>query len=153
MLEIICEEKGAWGAVADAVFCETRQNADLSAELLFVGEEEIMRLNRDTRGLNRVTDVLSYPTLDGIRGAVLNAGDFPFDTEDGRLMIGSVVICEARAAEQAAEYGHSTEREIKYLLIHGLLHLLGYDHMTEEDKREMRALEKRVLARLGEEDE
>ena len=103
MLEIICEEKGAWGAVADAVFCETRQNADLSAELLFVGEEEIMRLNRDTRGLNRVTDVLSYPTLDGIRGAVLNAGDFPFDTEDGRLMIGSVVICEARAAEQAAE--------------------------------------------------
>lgn len=153
MLEIICEERGAWNAIADAVFCETQQCASLFAELLFVDEKEILRLNSETRGIDRVTDVLSYPTLDGIRGVVLNCEDFPYDCEDGHLMIGSIVICEARAAEQAAEYGHSTEREIKYLLIHGLLHLLGYDHMTEEDKREMRTLEKRVLARLGEEDE
>ena len=99
-----------------------------------------------------MTDVLSYPTLDGIRGKTLKLRDFPFDAEEGTLMVGSVVICRAQARAQAEEYGHSEEREITYLLIHGLLHLLGYDHMTEEDKREMRALEKRVLARLGEEE-
>ena len=145
MFEIRCDKKGNWAEIADAVYVETAQREALSAELVFAGEAEIRRLNR-------VTDVLSYPTLDGIRGKTLKLRDFPFDAEEGTLMVGSVVICRAQARAQAEEYGHSEEREITYLLIHGLLHLLGYDHMTEEDKREMRALEKRVLARLGEEE-
>ena len=148
MFEIRCDKKGNWAEIADAVYVETAQREALSAELVFAGEAEIRRLNRETRAVDRVTDVLSYPTLDGIRGKTLKLRDFPFDAEEGTLMVGSVVICRA----QAEEYGHSEEREITYLLIHGLLHLLGYDHMTEEDKREMRALEKRVLARLGEEE-
>lgn len=146
----IKRETGA--EIADAVYVETAQREALSAELVFAGEAEIRRLNRETRAVDRVTDVLSYPTLDGIRGKTLKLRDFPFDAEEGTLMVGSVVICRAQARAQAEEYGHSEEREITYLLIHGLLHLLGYDHMTEEDKREMRALEKRVLARLGEEE-
>ena len=152
MFEIRCDKKGNWAEIADAVYVETAQREALSAELVFAGEAEIRRLNRETRAVDRVTDVLSYPTLDGIRGKTLKLRDFPFDAEEGTLMVGSVVICRAQARAQAEEYGQSEEREITYLLIHGLLHLLGYDHMTEEDKREMRALEKRVLARLGEEE-
>ena len=134
MFEIRCDKKGNWAEIADAVYVETAQCEALSAELVFAGEADIRRMNRETRAVDRVTDVLSY------------------DAEEGTLMVGSVVICRAQARAQAEEYGHSEEREITYLLIHGLLHLLGYDHMTEVDKREMRALEKRVLARLGEEE-
>ena len=75
---------------------------------------------------------------------------FYFDLdEEGRLFLGSVVICRERAAEQAEEYGHSLRRELYYLAVHGLCHLLGHDHETEEDKRAMRAAEEDVLAEMG----
>ena len=69
--------------------------------------------------------------------------------EDGNIFLGSIVICEKRAREQAEEYGHSYMRELHYLAVHGLWHLLGYDHMTEEDKPEMRAKEEKILSKLG----
>ena len=71
------------------------------------------------------------------------------DDEAGRVFLGSVVICERRAREQAAEYGHSYEREVWYLAVHGLLHCLGYDHETEEEKRAMRAAEEKIMGRLA----
>ena len=117
---------------------------------MFVDGEEIRRLNRETRNTDRVTDVLSYPTLDGIKGKALKGAEYPFDVdEEGNLLIGSVAICCDRAREQAEEYGHSYERELHYLLVHGIMHCLGYDHMTDEEKAEMRAQEERILGKLG----
>ena len=119
-------------------------------EFLFVDEEEIRRLNRETRSIDKVTDVLSYPSLDGIKGEQLCADDFPFEVdEEGNLFVGSVVVCVARAMEQAEEYGHSLRRDLHYLLTHGVLHCLGYDHMVDDEKAEMREREEYVLAKLG----
>ena len=122
---------------------------DLSAELLLVSEEEIRELNARERGVDRVTDVLSFPSMDGIKGKSVLADEHgECIDEEGRIFLGSIVICEKRAREQAAEYGHSFERELWYLAVHGVLHCLGYDHETEEEKREMRAKEEEVMAKL-----
>ena len=122
---------------------------DLSAELRLVAEEEIRQLNARERGVDRVTDVLSFPSMDGIKGKPVLADEHGESIdEEGRIFLGSIVICEKRAREQAAEYGHSFERELWYLAVHGVLHCLGYDHETEEEKREMRAKEEEVMAKL-----
>lgn len=119
-------------------------------EFLVVGEEEIRTLNREERGFDRVTDVLSFPSMDGIKGRALFADEHGEELdEEGRLFLGSVVVCEKRAREQAEEYGHSYERELFYLAVHGVLHCLGYDHETEEEKREMRAEEERVMQKMN----
>ena len=122
---------------------------DLSAELLLVSEEEIRQLNARERGVDSVTDVLSFPSMDGIKGQPILAEDHGEELdEDGNVFLGSIVICEKRAREQAQEYGHSFERELWYLAVHGILHCLGYDHMTEEEKREMREKEESVMQKL-----
>lgn len=122
---------------------------DLSAELLLVSEEEIRQLNARERGVDSVTDVLSFPSMDGIKGQPILAEEHGEElNEDGNVFLGSIVICEKRAREQAQEYGHSFERELWYLAVHGILHCLGYDHMTEEEKREMREKEESVMQKL-----
>lgn len=122
----------------------------VAVEAVFADEAEIRALNREQRQVDAVTDVLSFPALDGIRGKALRKKNFPYETdENGNLLLGSVVICRTRAREQAQEYGHSYERELHYLLVHGVMHCLGYDHMTEEDKAEMRAAEEEVLQKIG----
>ncbi|MFR8235876.1 MAG: rRNA maturation RNase YbeY [Anaerovoracaceae bacterium] len=103
--------------------------------LTFVLPEEIKSLNAQYRGVDSVTDVLSFPQFE-------SPEDFP---EAGELCLGDVVICVERAEEQAAEYGHSKERELVYLFVHSLLHLLGYDHMEEDEKRVMREKEEHVM--------
>jgi len=105
----------------------------------FVEAEEIKRLNAEYRQVDSVTDVLSFPQFDEM-------SDIP---EEGEICLGDVVICRQRAEEQAEEFGHSFEREIIYLFTHSILHLLGYDHMTDEDKSEMRAREEEVMEYLG----
>lgn len=136
--------------LADAVYQELGQKDGLFAELLYVNEQEIKALNNDYRGVDKVTDVLSFPTLDGIRGKVVLKKDFPLDlAEDGQnVFIGSIAICKKRAEEQAKEYGHSVKREMTYLLCHGLLHLMGYDHMIDSDKAQMRALEDKIMSKI-----
>ena len=125
-------------------------DTDLSFELMLVDEEEIRTLNREQRGIDKVTDVLSFPTMEDIKGQPLLEDDHAEELdEENRLLIGSIIICKKRAEEQAEEYGHSFERELFYLAVHGVLHCLGYDHETEEDKCEMRAQEEIVMQRLG----
>lgn len=149
MLKIYCDEQN-FSALAGAFGGEVSADSDLAAEVVLVGEEEIRRLNRETRGVDAVTDVLSFPALDGIKGKKLQKKAFPADIdEEGNLFLGSIAICVKRAEEQAEEYGHSFERELNYLLTHGLFHLLGYDHMTDTDKAEMREREERVMNKLG----
>ncbi len=148
-LKIEClERKIKTKRIAKAVYTVLNQTDKLSVELVFVSGEDIHTLNRNTRGVDSVTDVLSYPSLDGIKGKVLLRDNYPTVLDRKYLFLGSIVLCDDKVRAQALEYGHSEERERTYLIIHGLLHLFGYDHMTEEDKKEMRDKEKAVLALL-----
>ncbi|MFW5687017.1 MAG: rRNA maturation RNase YbeY [Halanaerobium sp.] len=97
--------------------------------IAFVSNQQIKELNSKYRETDQTTDVLS----------------FPIDDE----MLGDIIISAKRAAEQALEYGHSLKRELAYLTVHGMLHLFGYDHQSEEEKKEMRQKEERVLTQLG----
>ena len=106
-------------------------------------------LNKRTRGVDNSTDVLSYPALDEIHPFTYENYPFEYDDYNNGVMLGSIVICREVAEEQAAEYGHSVTREMTYLFLHGLLHLLGYDHEKEEDKRIMRDTEEKVLGAIG----
>ena len=122
----------------------------LAVEVVFVGEEEIRELNATTRGIDKVTDVLSYPALDDIKGKALSGAEYPYSLDEkGRLLIGSIAVCTAVAERQAEEYGHGYERELFYLITHGVMHCLGYDHMTDEDKAEMREKEESALSKIG----
>jgi probable rRNA maturation factor len=109
--------------------------------LVFCDDAYIQDLNKNYRGKDQSTDVLSF---------ALNEGEEP-EIVDGpsQVLLGDIIISLETAARQAEEYNHSLEREIAYLTVHGMLHLLGYDHMTEEDKAEMRVEEEHVLSLLG----
>lgn len=109
---------------------------DYEISISVVDQEQIRELNRDYRNTDSVTDVLSFPLFE--KGEIPDSG-----------MLGDIVICVERVREQAEEFGHSEEREFVYLTVHSLLHLLGYDHMEEEEKIEMRALEKEIMKKLG----
>ena len=125
-------------------------DAALSCEIVFTDREGIRALNAKERGKDAVTDVLSFPSMELAPGAPLRRAEHPFDLdEEGKLFLGSIVICREQAREQAKDYGHSFRREIHYLAVHGLCHLLGYDHETEEDCAAMRAREEGILAAMG----
>ena len=111
--------------------------------LSFVDEEKIRQLNKDFRSIDRVTDVLSFPIEDFFNEDRKTLLDKPY------LMLGDVVICLDVARKQAKDLGHSFEREIMYLTCHSILHLLGYDHIDENDKKIMRSKEKEVMKNLG----
>ena len=148
-LYINCEDED-FSALSSAFENEFESDTDLCAEIIIVDEDEIRRLNREMRGIDRVTDVLSFPSLDGIFGKKIEKKNFPYESdEQGNLFIGSIAICKRRAEEQAEEYGHSTFREMSYLAVHGVCHLLGYDHIEESDKKLMREKEESVLKKMG----
>ena len=115
----------------DPHFCEV--------SFSFADEEEIRRLNAAYRDKDAVTDVLSFPQYDDLR---------ELDNEE-EICLGDVVICGRVARRQAEEYGHSYERELLYLFVHSILHLLGYDHMEEEENRQMRIREEYVMEKIG----
>ena len=148
-LYIYCEDED-FSALSGAFENEFESDINLSAEIEIVDENEIRRLNREIRGIDSVTDVLSFPSLDGIFGKKIEKKNFPYDVdEQGNLFLGSIAICRKRAKEQAEEYGHSILREINYLAAHGICHLLGYDHIEEADRKVMREKEERVLNKMG----
>ena len=115
---------------------EKVDNANFS--IVFVNNEKIQQLNRDYRGIDRVTDVISFAFEDTI------------DTEEKLLynnvrFLGEIYICIPKVIEQAREYGHSETRELAFLTVHGLLHLLGYDHQTKEEEEIMFGLQEVIL--------
>ncbi len=118
------------------------QNAQIG--LLIVNDEAIQQINRQFRAVDHPTDVLSFPLLEP--GATPAAQDI--DPETGEVMLGDIVVSLPMAERQAEEYGHSLEREVAFLCVHGTLHLLGHDHEDEGDRKRMRALEEEVLAAL-----
>ncbi len=150
----------------------TRGHDDFEVDVSFVDDEEIERLNAAYRGVQAPTDVLSFPMEDpdelvayeGDCAELTECPDLPniipadeFDVWDGQdasdasdcRLLGDVVISLPRAMEQAAEYGHSLTREVCYLTVHGVLHLVGYDHEVEEDASRMRGIEESVMCRIG----
>ena len=135
--------------LAAAVYTTLLQTANIKAEIVFTDSENMQNLNRSTRGVDKVTDVLSYPSLDGIRGVRLEPKNCRTEMDGRYIFIGSIVLCEEKIREQAKEYGHSELEERNYLIIHGLMHLFGYDHETEEDKALMRKKEKQALLILS----
>ena len=139
--------------IAQAVYETLNQTENLKAEIVFHDASEMQKLNAEARGVDKVTDVLSFPTLDGVRGKVIKQKDFPLDTDGKYTFIGSIVLCSQKIIEQAKEYGNTEKQERDYLIIHGLLHLFGYDHEIESDKAEMRKLEKEILLKLGRKDD
>lgn len=132
----------------NAAYSVLKQKENLKAELVFMSAQEMRELNARTRQKDTTTDVLSYPSLDGIRGKILTKKACKGQIENGYIFIGSIVLCEDKIKEQAKELGHSLTKERNYLIIHGIMHLMGYDHMTEEDKKLMRKKEKATLSLL-----
>lgn len=121
----------------------------LEMSLSIVSPEQIQELNKSFREVDKVTDVLSFPTCDNpTRGAITVVCE-DVNPETDLVNIGDIVICMERAKEQAKEYGHSLKRELAFLSLHGLLHLLGYDHVEEEDEKQMVALQKEILNQAG----
>jgi metalloprotein, YbeY/UPF0054 family len=126
-----------------AEFCMQEEELDpdqVEISVTFVSSEEIHELNKVYRGKDCVTDVLSFPQYDSVE---------EMEDVEGILCLGDVVICPEQALLQADEFGHSGERELVYLFVHSVFHLLGYDHMEEEEKNEMRAQEEKIMSRIG----
>ncbi len=125
------------------------EGVDLPCEInvMVAGDETIRAINRQTRNIDKPTDVLSFPMFEYRPGAFPRNARDDIDPETGLLPLGDMVISLERARAQAEAYGHSLQRELGYLAIHSVLHLLGYDHTDEGPmKRQMRAREEKILA-------
>ncbi len=109
--------------------------------MTLVDNERIRGMNAEFRGIDRETDVLSFPLGD--------EEGFEVDPDTDAILLGDIVISLERANAQAEEYGHSFKREVAFLITHSLFHLLGYDHMTEDEEKEMFAKQEKVLQKLG----
>lgn len=125
---------------------------EIEINVEFVSRLAIKKLNKQFRNINKVTDVLSFPTLElkmPLENMLLKQNFVDdINPETNNIMLGDIYICFNRVKKQAKEYGHSVLRESCYLFLHGVLHLLGFDHIKEEDKTEMRKYEELVLNNL-----
>ncbi len=121
---------------------------DAEVSVTFVDNEEIRVINRENRDIDKATDVLSFPMLEfDENGDII---DSEYDMNEEFLMLGDIVISAERAREQSIEYGHSFEREIAFLVVHSMLHLLGYDHVnSEEEEKIMFKKQDEILTELG----
>lgn len=120
---------------------------NLIVTVSFAKHEQIRKLNKIYRNVDRATDVLSFPMLDITYPQKIK--DYLIEVSpDGSLYLGDIVICKKIAKKQAKEYGHSKTREIAFLALHGLLHLLGYDHIKPEDEKIMNETSKTILNKL-----
>ena len=138
---------------ADAAQRTEGVSCPLSVFISVVDDEEIRTINREQRSKDASTDVLSFPTVNYPKGKTAGQCESllreEYDPDTDACALGDIVISMDHVRAQAAEYGHSERRECGYLLTHGLFHLMGYDHMTDEDKPVMRAMEEKSLASIG----
>lgn len=138
--------------VAEAVLDYEHCPYEAQVELLLTQNEEIREMNREFRQIDRPTDVLSFPMIE-----YETAGEFAFledepecfDPDSGELMLGNIVISKEKVLSQAEEYGHSLKREYAFLIAHSMLHLLGYDHMEEEERAVMETKQREILNQIG----
>ena len=139
------EEDKKYEKIIDKVFeaCFKEENLydyKMYISIILTNEENIQKINKEYRNIDKSTDVLSFPMFQ------------PEEIEEAKTreeVLGDVIVCIPIVKKQAVEYEHSEEREFAYMLVHGFYHLMGYDHMVEEDKVKMRAKEECVLNKLG----
>ena len=139
-----------FAAVTKAALKEEDVKVPCEVSLTITSAEEIRELNRSYRDIDRVTDVLSFPQFDyegEAPAAFLETAER--DPDSHEVVLGDIVICLDRAKEQAEEFGHSLERELGFLCAHSMLHLMGYDHMTEEEEKIMFSKQEIILDSIG----
>ena len=157
MTVVVENESGQEFDFPYAKLAEDVVNAAMDAEdfpyeaevnVLLVTKEEIHRINMEQRQIDAPTDVLSFPLI-----AYPAAGDFSevekdsdnFNPDTGEALLGDIILCVDKIKEQAAEYGHSERREYAFLILHSMLHLFGYDHMTEQEAAVMEQKQRNIL--------
>lgn len=124
-----------------AALAEEEIEDDAEVSVTLVDNARIREMNAEFRGIDRETDVLSFPLGD--------EEGFEVDPDTDAILLGDIVISLEKAKSQADEYGHSFRREVAFLITHSLFHLLGYDHMNEDEEKEMFAKQEKVLQKLG----
>ena len=122
---------------------EKMENANLTISIILTTPRIIKEINSEFRNIEKETDVLSFPMFekDELDNLIANSNNIP-------EVLGDIVISVEKVKEQAEEYGHSFERELSYMVVHGFYHLMGYDHIEEEDKVIMRPKEEKILEKL-----
>ena len=143
------KEKKIIKRVEKAVFEVLEQEKFFSVDLSIVDEATIREFNGKTRGKAEVTDVLSFPYFDKLALPVEKGFFKPSNFDGKRVALGSIMICRERAEAQAQEYGHSYERELGFLTCHGLLHLLSFDHDTEDCEKFMNERQDKIMEKAG----
>ena len=136
------EEKKEYKEVIEKVLTkcfeeEKLENSNLYITVTLTNPENIRKINKEYRNIDRATDVLSFPMFEKDE---LEEKDYEHID-----LLGDLVISKEKVQEQSKEYGHSFERELSYMLVHGFYHLMGYDHIKEEDKKKMRPKEEKIL--------
>ncbi len=139
------DEEEKYKAIIDKVYeaCfkeEDLYNYKIYVSIILSNEEYIKEINAKYRNIDKVTDVLSFPMFE--KNEIENA-------KAEEEVLGDIIVCIPRVKEQAKEYGHGFDREFAYMLVHGFYHLMGYDHMEEEEKKAMREKEENVLKKIG----
>ncbi|WP_273702522.1 rRNA maturation RNase YbeY [Tepidanaerobacter syntrophicus] len=138
-IEVSKELEDLIAKVINAALLAENVSGDVEVSIVLVDDEYIQNLNKNYRSIDAPTDVLSFAMRESV-----DESDISFECEEEELL-GDVVISLERARSQAEEYGHSIEREIGFLVTHGILHLLGYDHETESERAVMRNKEEKIL--------
>ena len=138
---------------ADCALLTEGVKRECAVSIRLCDDEAIHEINREYRDVDRATDVLSFPTVNYPEGMTAGQADKclrrELDDELNACMLGDLILSVPHVLAQAEEYGHSPERECAYLLVHGLCHLMGYDHIEDDDKRRMRAMEEKILNAIG----
>ncbi len=129
------------------VLLDQKVDVEVDIAVTLTDNEDIREINKNYRRIDSETDVLSFPMLDFETPGAIYAT--PEDFEDDKLLLGDIVISVEKAYAQAEEYGHSAEREFAFLAAHSTLHLLGFDHMTEEEEKVMFEKQEQALSALG----
>ena len=137
------EEEELIKTVVETVLKEEKVIQDLEVYITLTHNDNIKKINAEHRNIDKPTDVLSFPMFE--RDEIPGLKE---KNEQVEKMLGDIIVSVEKVREQAEEYGHSFERELAYLVTHGMLHLLGYDHMIEEEKVIMRKREEEILAIL-----
>lgn len=153
-IEVDNELEQVLNQVIEYALKEEKVSQDYEVSIIFVDNEEIKKLNSEFRNIQRETDVLSFPMLEYPTGRVFKEVylNHSFDDsyyDEGKLVLGDIALSLEKALEQSEEFGHSFYREVCYLTIHSILHLLGYDHIENEDKIVMRNREEEILSKFN----
>lgn len=151
MYEIVyqeIEEKKEYETIVKKVLTkcfqeEKLENTKLWITVTLTTPKNIQKINQTYRGIDKATDVLSFPMFE--KDELAKKLQRQEETED---ILGDIIISLEKVEEQAKQYGHSFERELSYMLVHGFYHLMGYDHIEEKDKKKMRPKEEKILAQL-----